>query len=478
MGVLLQFFAAFAGSWGSFVMGLLSCWPSYTLDLYTHPNTTLLSEPMTEVEGSLVGSIPALGAMIGSGYCGALIDKIGRQKGGVVNALPYILGWAAIYLSTNSKVIIAARLVMGIPGGAFLVYAPMFISEVADDNIRGFLASGPVFFYCLGSVISYLFGWFLDFHTTVMANLACSVLGCVFCFLVVESPIFLVRQGRDQEALQAIGKYKSVAPESKAALQELSRIKAQVNPAVELIPMNDDAEKAEENEKQEKQDPDVQVPKKMSSIKLLFVSPSSKRAFLVVATHLTMQVFMGVVPVMVYAKKLFAEATPDWSSHMCSVLLGLMLASGAIITACVADKAGRRVLLITSSILVSAIMVLLGLQLQVEFAPAYVGAALILVFCICFNIGSGTVPYVLLAESFIPEVQGIASMLLIEWVWFLNFVIIAIFPFANKMFGIYGTFYIFAAVSVANAVIGFLWIPETKGLSNEQIQEAYLRRRK
>lgn len=52
---------------------------------------------------------------------------------------------------------------------------------------------------------------------------------------------------------------------------------------------------------------------------------------------------MGIVPTQVYANDLFSKAAPDLSSHMCSVLLALVLLGGATLTALFADKAGRRV---------------------------------------------------------------------------------------------------------------------------------------
>lgn len=52
------------------------------------------------------------------------------------------LSWVIVGQTSASKVILAARFIMGITGGAFLVYGPMFISEIAEDSIRGGLASG------------------------------------------------------------------------------------------------------------------------------------------------------------------------------------------------------------------------------------------------------------------------------------------------------------------------------------------------
>lgn len=59
------------------------------------------------------------------------------------------------------------------------------------------------------------------------------------------------------------------------------------------------------------------------------------------------QVLMGMVPVQVYAKELFARAAPQLSAHLCSVMFALVLLSGSLVTAAVADKAGRRVSLLS-----------------------------------------------------------------------------------------------------------------------------------
>ncbi|XP_026318318.1 facilitated trehalose transporter Tret1-like [Hyposmocoma kahamanoa] len=466
-------------------MGILNVWPSYTThNYYINPNTTVLSAPMTVSEVSSVGSFPSLGAMVGTAVAGALINKIGRQKGGVVLCLPAILSWMVIGQTSASKVILAARFIMGITGGAFLVYGPMFISEIAEDSIRGCLASGPVTFYCLGSLCSFLFGWFLSYNVIIWTNVFICVLGAMLCFLVTESPLYLLRQGREEDALKALAKYRGGSTESKMVLEEISRLKQTLNPAVEMISITDTTE--EKPEEAEKLNPDnekmntevtkVEVLQKQSSIKLLFKSYTNRKAFQVVATAITLQVFMGMVPVMVNAGSIFKEAAPTIASDACSVLLALVLVVSCAVTAIISDLAGRRFLIISSSLMVAVCMISLGVLTQIKTGPSWLSALLILFYCFSFNFGAGTVPYVLLAEVFVPEVQAMASMILVEWAWFLNYAILELFVVARNLIGLHGAYYIFGAVSIGNAIISYFGVPETKGLSNQQIQEAFRRR--
>ncbi|CAG4952174.1 unnamed protein product [Parnassius apollo] len=63
-----------SGSFGALLLGLLMVWPSYTLELFKDSHTTLLTAPMTDVESSLLGSLPPLGAMVGTALTGVVIE--------------------------------------------------------------------------------------------------------------------------------------------------------------------------------------------------------------------------------------------------------------------------------------------------------------------------------------------------------------------------------------------------------------------
>lgn len=478
MGKLRQYQTAVACSLGSLVMGLLNVWPSYTTSLYTAQNTTLLVEPMSEFHASLLGSLPSLGAMIGTAITSVVIDRLGRKHGGVLLALPYILCWVMKEVCKSSMLILIARLLGGIAGGSALVYAPIFISEIAESSIRGTLAAGPVIFYSLGALFSYVVGWTCDFRTITYLNLVVSIINAVFIHFVVESPVYLLKKNREEEARKAIAQYRNGNIDSKEVLEELSRLKQQITPAVEMITVSQADPDTEEKQDPEKEKLNVEnvVYEESPSWKLLLVSPSTRRALLVVGVTLTLQVFMGMVTVQVNAKEIFHNAAPDLSPHMCSVLFALVLLTGCTFTATFADKAGRRVLILSSSASVAVCMSILGFLMQTQIGPPILTAVVMLVYCFCFSFGSGTVPYVLLAECFISEVQGIASMLLVEWVWFLNFFVIAVFPFVISLIDLHGVFYFFAIVAVFDCVLSYIIVPETKGLSLDQIQEALLKK--
>ncbi|XP_028029533.1 facilitated trehalose transporter Tret1-2 homolog [Bombyx mandarina] len=477
-GKLNQVFASFASGYGSFLMGFTNVWPSYTTELFKSELTPLLA-PFSETHASLLGSLPSLGAMLGTAITGTLINSLGRKNGGIVLTLFNVLSWIIVELCSSPMLILVARFLAGISGGGLMVLAPIFISEFADDSIRGALASSTLFLYCVGILLSYIIGWFSTYHIIIWISLALSVTGVFLFLLSTESPVYYMRKRREEDARASIAHYKGLSPTSTEVTDELTRIKQQIVPAIELVSVTAEPDsKAEEAEKEKlNNDDDVhELAKNVSTIKQLFTTPSSLRGFLIVLTVISMQVFMGMVPVQVYAKEVFRQTDPA-KSDLYTVLFALTLCSGTLVTATVADKAGRRVLLIASSALVSLCMASLGYLLQSKSASSWVTILVILIYCFAFMFGAGTVPYVLLAEVFVPEVQSFASMLIVEWVWFLDFVILAIFNYMTTLVGIHGVFYCFAAVALCNMAFSYVVVPETKGLSNSQIQEFFHKRK-
>ncbi|GBP01171.1 Facilitated trehalose transporter Tret1 [Eumeta japonica] len=460
-------------------MALCDLWPSYTVGLYKNETLTPLSEPMGLLEVSLLGGLPALGAMLGTAMVGWLMHWFGKKRTGVILSLHYIASWVMITTTGSPAVVLAARLVAGVAQGGFCVFGPAFVSEIAESSIRGTLAAGPIALFHLGALLSYLLGWFQSYTNILHILLAISVFGLVLQLLVVESPIYLLQCGREAEARTSIALYRGTRETSEAVLEELSRLKRQLSLNVELVLLENPDEERQSIEvlqlKKTKEEIIWESKPKTPAWKLLFTNPVSRRAIFIVLSTISLEVFMGMMAIQVYARTLFELAAPGVSSNLCSVLLAVVLFCGSATTVVLADRAGRRILLISSSALVSLCMLGLGVLLQTGVGPTWLKAALLLMYCYTFDYGAGSIPFVLLAEMFLPEVHRYALLVAVEWMWFLSFLVIALFNALVIVINLYGLFYCFACVAVINVVFCYYVVPETKGLSAEQIQEVLRR---
>lgn len=63
-----------------------------------------------------------------------------------------------------------------------------------------------------------------------------------------------------------------------------------------------------------------------------------------------------------------------------------------------------QILIVSSSVAVTLCLSGMGVLTQTNILPAWVTAVFMLLYCLTFMFGAGSVPYILVTECFIPEV--------------------------------------------------------------------------
>ncbi|XP_063629148.1 facilitated trehalose transporter Tret1-like [Cydia splendana] len=88
-----------------------------------------------------------------------------------------------------------------------------------------------------------------------------------------------------------------------------------------------------------------------------------------------------------------------------------------------------------------------------------------------YNIGLGSVPYVLISELFSINVRSVASSLLISWMWLSSFFTLRYFGSLALTLGLHGTYYIGAFITLLVSWFIYFMLPETKGMNQKQIDD-------
>lgn len=70
--------------------GFVMAWPSYTVANFTS-NDTVLSRPMSSLDISLLGSLPNIGGLVASPFCGYAFNTFGRKYATMLFGLPYVV---------------------------------------------------------------------------------------------------------------------------------------------------------------------------------------------------------------------------------------------------------------------------------------------------------------------------------------------------------------------------------------------------
>lgn len=141
------------------------------------------------------------------------------------------------------------------------------------------------------------------------------------------------------------------------------------------------------------------------------------------------------------------------------------------------DKAGRKILLLISIIVMTIMLTALGIFFYIadnnqELAETlgWLPLTSLCIYLIAFAIGYGPVPWLMLSEIYSKEYNAIASPITGSFNWLLAFIITVTFGSISTAIGIGQTFWIFAGLSVLGTIFTFLLVPETKGKSMNDIQ--------
>lgn len=126
----------FIATLGPFAVGTVLAWTSPVLPLLEGKNSRI---PITTEEGSWVGSLIAIGAIVGSIPAGKCADIYGRKPTIAALAVPFIISWIMIYFATSVWELYVARLIAGAVIGGVTATIPMYIGEIAESSIRGMI---------------------------------------------------------------------------------------------------------------------------------------------------------------------------------------------------------------------------------------------------------------------------------------------------------------------------------------------------
>ncbi|KAK9284670.1 hypothetical protein L1049_023846 [Liquidambar formosana] len=379
---------------------------------------------------SWFGSLVNVGAMIGAITSGLIEDYVGRKGSLMIASVPNIIGWLAIAFSGDTLFLYLGRLLEGFGVGIISYTVPIYISEISPQHLRGSLGSVNQLSVTIGVVLAYLFGLFVDWRVlAVLGVVPCAILMPSLVF-IPESPRWLAKKGRTRDF--------------ETSLQVLRGFDTDISFEVNEI------KKTVENTSEK--------------TKIRFSDFAQKRYWFPLTVGiglLVLRQFTGVNGVLFYSSNIFATAGIS-SSNLATFVLGVIQVIATGVATWLADKVGRRLLLIDVVSEDSNTYSILGI----------VSVAGLVAMIITFNVGLGNIPWVIMSEILPVDIKGIAGSLAILANWLTTWIVTLT---ANLLldWSSGGTFTIYASMSAITALVVILWIPETKGRTLEEIQWSF-----
>ena len=399
--------------------------------------------------GFFIMSMALWGTVIGSVLAGAPTEKYGRKKVLIWLGIMFIASAIGSALAQDPYTFSFFRLIGGIAIGVSSVAAPTYISEISNKNNRGRLVGMYQFNIVFGILVAYLSNYFLagfgganDWRWMLAVLLIPSIIYTLMTLGLPESPrwLFTVKNdeagARENLAIVGVENIDQTIQEIKTANEE-----EKVQGANQLFTKHH---------------------RKILSI-AFFVAFFNQAS--------------GINFLLYYAPRILEEAGfAKNNSLLSSISLGLMNLVFTFVGLWLIDRIGRKTLLIIGSFgyIISLSMVAYGFINH--SAPEFM-LSFLLLFIAAHAIGQGAVIWVLISEIFPTQIRakGQAFGASIHWI-FAALITLVTPVFLDSDNGIFkdNPWPIFAFFTVMMA-LQLVWIilkvPETKGVSLEELQK-------
>ena len=401
------------------------------------------------LQGFLVSSV-LIGAVIGAATNGILADIFGRKKIIMATAVIFILGSILCAFAPNVYVLILSRIFVGFAVGIVNFVVPLYLSEVSPKNLRGTLVSlyqwaitsGILFSYFINAVFAQaVYNWRWMLFAGVVPGL---VLFIGMCFMS-DTPRWLVSKNRDDEAKKVFSKI----------------------------------------------EPDIEPEKEIAEIKETLVDNRQEKAFrlkkwmimpFVVGIGIMFaQICTGINTIIYYAPTIFKTAGFD--SNLTAIYattgIGVVNFIMTIVAVFFTDRIGRKPLLYFG--LTGVMLSLFALGTSFAFAGVlgsslkWVAVGSLVTYIICFAMSLGPIGWILVSEVFPLRIRGIAMSVCTVSNFAFNFFVVGSFPVLLHRIGGAWTFWIFGIVSILCIIFVYFFVPETKGISLEEIESNWRR---
>ncbi len=398
---------------------------------------------LSSLETEVAASALLLGCLFGAAGASLVGDRIGRRRSLIIAAL--LFGASTLGAASAPSVLIfcAGRFAGGLAIGLASVLTPVYIAEVAPAKSRGRLVSLNQLAIVVGILVAYVVSWGLsgmgDSSWRWMLGVAAIPAAGFFLGLlfIPESPRWLISRGRREQGRAVLTR---IYGEAQADLQ------------VRLVEQATSAESGTWRE--------------------VFARPMRRPLTVALGLAILCQI-TGINTVLYYGSILISQhfhGQTAGTALMANVIIGLTNLVFTLIALRCLDRWGRRTMLLTATAGMAISLFLFVIAFQIPGLSPFLVLACMLGYTGFFAFAMGPIPWVVISEIFPNKIRGRAASMATSVLWTGTLLVTLTFLSLIRVFGVSGTFTIYAVLSVVSFV--FIWtrVPETKGKTLEQIQ--------
>jgi sugar porter (SP) family MFS transporter len=154
---------------------------------------------------------------------------------------------------------------------------------------------------------------------------------------------------------------------------------------------------------------------------------------------------------------------------LAAAVIGVVNILITLVSIALVDRLGRRILLLVSTAGMAVSLGLVGMAFHQKAASGVVFYEVI-GYMVSFGIGLGPVMWLLISEIYPTKIRGKAMSLATLSVWGSNWIVAGTFLSLLNHAGPARTFWLYALICVAAFIFCYIFVPETKGRTLEDIE--------
>ncbi|KAM7258165.1 hypothetical protein ACFE04_013906 [Oxalis oulophora] len=420
---------------------------------------------LSSIQLGLVASGSLYGALFGSLLVYSIADFLGRKRELITAAMLYLVGGAITSYAPDFNTLLVGRVLYGLGIGLAMHGAPLYIAETCPSQIRGTLISLKELFIVLGILFGYLVGSF-----------QISAIGGWRYMYGLSAPI-AVLMGLGMLSLPTSPRWLLLrAVQGKGSLQEY---KEKAIDALSKLRGRPPGDKVSEK----------QIEDTIVSVKSAYAGEQSEGSFwevvqgpslkaLVIGGGLVLfQQITGQPSVLYYAGPILQSAgfSAAADATRVSVVIGLFKLVMTGIAVAKVDDLGRRPLLIAG--VTGIVLSLLMLAAYYKFLGGYplVAVGALLLYVGSYQVSFGPISWLMVSEIFPLRTRGKGISLAVLTNFGSNAIVTFAFSPLKELLGADNLFLLFGAIALLSLVFVLQIVPETKGLSLEEIESKILK---
>ncbi|MEE3650355.1 MULTISPECIES: sugar porter family MFS transporter [unclassified Brenneria] len=408
--------------------------------------------------GWAVSSI-VIGCVVGAYLAGKLADRYGRKAALIITVFLMMVSVLGMALATTFTLFIIFRILGGFGIGLASVVSPIYMTEVAPRDYRGRVVTMNMICFVGGQVlvliVNYLIvrnaeeSWIIDLGWRYM--LAIGIIPCILFLLFVgfipESPRWNVMKGRDSAALHTLTRI-SNQEHARHVLQEIKESFITKAPSAENAGLSGRG-----------------IHRKGTS-------------FIIIAVMIAMfNQLTGINVIQYFGPTLLMNVTGNMQEAMYMVtwLAGLQFI-GVLVGMTLVDRYGRRILLLIGS---CGTFFCLALTFVTFYfgVRGYASIIGLLGFMFIFGMTWAQIAWTVIGEILPNRLRAVGMGIAYAAMWGSNFVISQIFPVINDHPWLREKFHggfpllLFSICCLISWWFVHRYVPETKGVALEKIEE-------